>query len=71
MCDYIQYTDIINQKKIIMKNQRPAGKKLSCGCNMPIVGTRIMKSNNSTITPTLRRIDNVPYKGNPVLLAQR
>jgi|TARA_B110000977_G_C10748608_1_gene365904 hypothetical protein len=54
-----------------MKNQRPAGKKLSCGCNMPIVGTRIMKSNNSTITPTLRRIDNVPYKGNPVLLAQR
>tara|TARA_R100000935_G_C2791664_1_gene146284 strand:+ start:805 stop:969 length:165 start_codon:yes stop_codon:yes gene_type:complete len=54
-----------------MKNQTPAGKKLNCGCKMPIVGTRVMKSNNSTITPTLRRIDNIPYKGNSALLAQR
>jgi len=30
-----------------------------------------MKSNNSTITPTLRQIDNIEYKGNPALLAQR
>jgi len=51
------------------QKQKPAGKKLVCG--KPIVGTRVMKSNNSTITPTLKRIDNVPYKGNPALLAQR
>ncbi len=51
------------------QKQKPAGKKLKCG--KPIVGTRVMKSNNSTITPTLKRIDNVPYKGNPALLAQR
>lgn len=53
------------------EKQKPAGVKLKCGCRMPVVGTRIMKSNNSTITPTLKRIDNIPYKGNPTLLAQR
>ena len=42
------------------QKQKPAGKKLKCG--KPIVGTRVMKSNNSTITPTLKKIDNVPYK---------
>ena len=44
------------------EKQKPAGVKLECG--KPIVGTRVMKSNNSTITPTLRRIDNIQYKGN-------
>lgn len=51
------------------QKQKPAGKKLSCGCKP--LGTRIMMSNNSTITPTLKKIDNIEYKGNPVLLAQR
>lgn len=49
--------------------QQPAGVKLPCG--KPVVGTRTMVSNNSTITPTLRKIDNIEYKGNPVLNAQR
>jgi|TARA_B110000977_G_C10997731_1_gene462573 hypothetical protein len=52
-----------------MQNQRPAGKKLSC--NMKPLGTRVMMSNNSTITPTLKRIDNIPYKGNAVLNANK
>lgn len=50
-------------------NQKPAGKDISPPCND--YGTRVMKSNNSTITPTLKRIDNIPYKGNPALLAQK
>lgn len=41
-----------------------------CKCCAPL-GTRYMMSNNSTITPTLRRIDNIPYKGNAVLNAQK
>lgn len=48
--------------------QQPAGVKKPCGCKP--LGTRIMESNNSVITPTLRRIDNIPYKGNAVLNAQ-
>ena len=48
--------------------QKPAGKKLKCGCNS--VGTRTMVSNNTNIKTTLK-IDNVPYKGNSVLLDQR
>tara|TARA_R100000935_G_scaffold9144_1_gene18787 strand:- start:4440 stop:4610 length:171 start_codon:yes stop_codon:yes gene_type:complete len=51
------------------EKQKPAGVKLYCG--KPIVGTRKMVSNNSTITPTLRKIDNIAYKGNPALLAQK
>jgi|TARA_E500000318_G_scaffold10344_1_gene9164 hypothetical protein len=51
------------------QKQKPAGKKIKCG--KPIVGTRNMVSNNMTIVPTLNRIDNIPYKGNPALLAQR
>lgn len=50
------------------EKQKPAGLPLKGG--KPVVGTRVMKSNNSTITPTLRQIDNIPYKGNPVLNAQ-
>tara|TARA_R100000544_G_scaffold31312_1_gene17635 strand:+ start:16 stop:192 length:177 start_codon:yes stop_codon:yes gene_type:complete len=53
------------------EKQKPAGLvNPRCGCN-PIVGTRVMVSNNSTITPTLKRIDNIPYKGNAVLNANR
>jgi len=47
--------------------QKPAGIPLSGG--KPIVGTRVMKSNNTTVIPTLRQIDNIPYKGNAVLNA--
>jgi len=50
------------------EKQMPAGVKLSCGCS--VVGTRSMKSNNSNIITTLR-LDNIPYKGNPVLNANK
>tara|TARA_Y100000389_G_scaffold167362_1_gene172537 strand:- start:1478 stop:1651 length:174 start_codon:yes stop_codon:yes gene_type:complete len=52
------------------EKQQPAGKVLHGKCK-PVVGTRIMKSNNSTITPNLKSIDNIPYKGNAVLNAQK
>ena len=52
-----------------MKNQTPSGKVLNTG--KPVVGTRVMKSNNSTITPNLKQIDTIPYKGNAVLNAQK
>ena len=52
------------------QKQKPAGVKLKNQCK-PIVGTRKMVSNNMTVVPTLNRIDNIPYKGNPALLAQR
>jgi hypothetical protein len=71
--DYNNTAHNINLKIIIMPSygvkQKPAGKKLSCGCKP--LGTRIMKSNNSTITPTLKKIDNITYKGNPVMLANK
>jgi hypothetical protein len=51
------------------ENQKPAGKDISPKCKP--YGTRVMKSNNSTITPTLKKIDDIEYKGNPALLAQR
>ena len=51
------------------EKQMPAGVKLQCG--KPIVGTRTMESNNAVVTPTLKRIDNIPYKGNAVLNANR
>ena len=51
------------------EKQTPAGKVLNNA--KPVVGTRVMKSNNSTITPTLKTIDNIPYKGNAVLNANR
>ena len=49
--------------------QEPAGVLLKGGKRIP--GTRGMKSNNTTIIPTLRQIDNVPYKGNAVLNANK
>jgi len=47
----------------------PAGVKLHC--KIRYLGTRVMRSNNTTITPTLKRIDNIPYKGNAVLNANK
>lgn len=68
------YNQII-LKKIIMpsegKTQKSAGVKLPCPERCKPVGTRIMKSNNSTITPTLKGIDNIEYKGNPVFNANK
>lgn len=51
------------------EKQKSAGIPL--GGAKPIVGTRVMKSNNTTVIPTLRQIDNVPYKGNAVLNANK
>tara|TARA_Y100000389_G_scaffold203142_1_gene250623 strand:- start:2325 stop:2501 length:177 start_codon:yes stop_codon:yes gene_type:complete len=52
------------------EKQQPAGKVILNSCK-PIVETRVMKSNNAVITPTLRQIDNIPYKGNSVINAQK
>ena len=52
------------------EKQAPAGKVLLNQCK-PVVGTRVMESNNSTITPTLKKIDNILYQGNAVLNAQK
>jgi len=49
--------------------QQPAGVQRKSG--KPIVGTRVMKSNNTTVIPTLRQIDNITYKGNAVLNANQ
>jgi hypothetical protein len=51
------------------KKQKPAGKELYSA--KPVVGTRVMRSNNSTITPTLGGISNCEYKGNATLNAQK
>ena len=51
------------------KRKPPSGKGLNTA--KPIVGTRDMKSNNSTISPMIGTIDNIPYKGNAVLNANR
>ena len=51
------------------QKQKPAGKKLSCGCKP--LGTRVMKSNKTNIIPNLKKIDNIKYKGNPVLKANK
>ena len=50
------------------QTQQPAGVKLNMG--KPIKGTRIMVSRDVTIKSDLR-IDNCPYKGNPVFNAQK
>jgi hypothetical protein len=51
------------------EKQKPAGVALKSKLSIP--KTRVMVSNNSTITPTLKRIDNIPYKGNAVLNANK
>ena len=50
------------------KTQIPAGVKKACG--YPPVGERKMMSKNTNIKTSLK-IDNVPYKGNAVLNANR
>ena len=52
-----------------MKATTGSGVKLKD--NIKPLGTRVMKSNNSTITPTLKQIDNIEYKGNPVMSANK
>jgi len=49
--------------------QKPAGKDISPKCKP--YGTRVMKSNDMTIIPNLKKIDDIKYKGNPALLAQK
>tara|TARA_R100000908_G_C3750478_1_gene145109 strand:+ start:2106 stop:2279 length:174 start_codon:yes stop_codon:yes gene_type:complete len=51
------------------EKQQPAGYAKKCGCGP--VGTRVMMSNKSNVTPVLKTIDNIPYKGNAVLNANR
>jgi hypothetical protein len=48
--------------------QKPAGVKKECGCRH--LGTRRMASKNMMIKTSLK-IDNVPYKGNAVLNANK
>ena len=49
------------------ENQKPAGVKLNTA--PPPFGKKTMKSNMTNVIPTLKSIDNVPYKGNAVLNA--
>ena len=51
------------------EKQKSAGIELPCGCGK--LGTRTMRSNNYTVMPTLRKIDNIEYKGNAVLNANK
>jgi hypothetical protein len=48
--------------------QKPAGVKKECGCGH--LGPRRMMSKNMMIKTSLK-IDNVPYKGNAVLNANK
>ena len=52
------------------KKQMPAGKELSTPKRCMPVGDRTMKSKDGTIAPGLT-INNIPYKGNAVLNANR
>ena len=54
----------------IGENQKPAGVKLQTPNRCKRVEQRTMKSRNSTIAPGLT-IDNITYKGNANLLANR
>jgi hypothetical protein len=50
------------------EKQKPAGVALQK--EKPIIGKRVMTSKDNTITNSLV-IDNVVYKGNPALEAQK
>lgn len=52
-----------------MKATVGSGIKLKCGCKP--LGTRIMKSNMTNVIPNLKKIDNIEYKGNAVLNANK
>jgi len=51
------------------KNQVPAGKKCACSAKA-VPGHRVMRSRDKNIISDLE-IDNIPYKGNVVLRANR
>ena len=51
------------------KQQIPAGKKRACNPK-PMPGHRVMKSRDTNIISDLE-VDNIPYKGNVVLRANR
>ena len=55
-------------RKRVNPSTYTAGFAIKCGCTKP--GDRTMKSNNTTIKPTLK-IDSVEYKGNAVLNANK
>jgi len=50
------------------EKQKPAGKKLSCGCKP--LGERKMESRKAKIKVNLK-MNNIEYKGNPTLNAQK
>ena len=54
----------------IGENQKSAGVKLKTPDRCKRVESRTMKSRNNTIEPALT-IDNISYKGNATLLANR
>ena len=51
------------------KSQIPAGKKCKCSAK-PMPGHRVMKSRDRNIISDLE-VDNISYKGNVVLRANR
>ena len=51
------------------KSQVPAGKKCKCSAK-PMPGHRVMRSRDRNIISDLE-VDNIPYKGNVVLRANR
>ena len=57
-------------KKIDPATYTAGFKNPRCGTK-PLPGTRVMISNNAVIKPTLGGIENIPYKGNAVLNANR
>ncbi len=52
------------------EEQMPAGKELPTPKRCMPVGSRTMRSKDSTIAPALT-IDNIPYKGNANLRANQ
>ena len=52
------------------EKQKPAGKLLKVPARSGQIGERTMRSNVTTIMPTLK-VDNIEYKGNSTLLAQK
>lgn len=51
------------------EKQKPAGKKCACSAK-PIPGHRVMKSRDVNIISDLE-VDNIMYKGNVVLRANK
>ena len=53
------------------EKQNPAGREYATSKIPSIPGTRMMRSNNATITPTLGGLKNCGYTGNTVLNANK